>query len=371
MNADRDTTRQDASPNPLSRTGKLHLWLGLVAAIFLCLVGATGALLAFREPIDLFLNQTLAKVTPSGGRLPLNDLVRNVAAQYPGYKPLQLNLPEAADRELDLVLVGENDKILALAVNPYTGQVLGDLDHANQFMDAVLRLHKSLLLGGGDAGAKMSGFALVALAISVGALWSRRKRFLVRKGVSALVTTLDFHSALGIYAVAFLFLFAFTGVFPRGIGMSRPPRFSEPQHAPGAIELAPEQLLASAQKAVAGATPVWLDLRWQPRHGGTIVGFRYPYDKTGQGRTLVHLDPWSGAVLHVISTEQMSTFRRFALLWDMEIHSGTIFGWPTRLIAALSALVLPLMACTGPAIWWMRRRKSQSQTTVEKVKALA
>ena len=370
MNASRATLQAD-NRKPRTLSGKLHLWVGLVAAVFLVLVGGTGALLAFREPVDLYLNQKLAKVKPGGARLPLSDLVRNIAAQYPGYKPLQLDLPEAADRELDLILVAENDKILALAVNPYTGQVLGDLDHANQFMDAVLRLHKSLLLGGGDAGAKLAGFALLALAISGVMLWSRRKRFRVNKGVSPLLSTLDLHSAMGIYAVAFLFVFAFTGIFPRGIGMTRPPRFTEPLHAPGSVELTPDDLLASAQKAVPGATPVWFDLRWQPRHGGAIVGFRYPYDHTEQGRTLVYIDPWSGKVLHVASTEQMSTFRRFALLWDMEIHTGTIFGWPTRVIAALSALVLPVMACTGPAIWWMRRKKRQAETTIEAIKAIA
>ena len=164
------------SAPPLSRTGKLHLWVGLLAAIFLFLAGGTGVLLAFREPIDLYLNRNLAKVTPSRQVLPLNQLVRKVSARYPGYKPVQLNLPEGPDRELDLILVPEKGKFLALAVNPYTGDVLGDFDHANQVMDVVLRLHKSLLLGGGDTGAKLAGFAMLALAISGVMLWRKRKR---------------------------------------------------------------------------------------------------------------------------------------------------------------------------------------------------
>lgn len=348
--------RQGTPPN---QTHKIHLWVGLAAAIFLTLAGGTGALLAFREPIDLYLNQNLTKVTPNGTRLPLNVLVRQVEAEHPGYHSVQLNLPEAADREADLILEGGDHRILALAVNPYTGQVLGDLDRANQFMDVVLRLHKSLLLGGGDAGAKLAGFALLALAISGIVIWRKRRSLVVTKGASPLLTALNLHSALGIYAVAFLLVFAFTGVFPRGIGMTRPPRFSEPPHPVDATVLTADELLAAAQKAVPGATPVWLDLRWQPRHGGTVVGFRYPDDHTEQGRTLVHLDPWSGSVLHVMSTQQMSKFRRFAVLWDMQIHSGTILGWPTRVIAAISGLVLPVMAATGPMIWWMRRKKRQ------------
>ena len=140
--------------------------------------------------------------------------------------------------------------------------------------------------------------------------------------------------------------------------MERPPRFDEPQHAPGVPVLSAEELLAAAQKAVPGATPVWLDLQWRTGHGGAVASFRYADDHTEAGRTLVHIDPWNGKILHVISTQQMSSFRRFAMLRAMEIHTGTILGWPTRVIAAISALVLPLMAVTGPLVWWMRRKKS-------------
>jgi uncharacterized iron-regulated membrane protein len=348
---------QSSSRAPLAKTQKLHLWVGLIAALFLALAGGTGAILAFREPIDIYLNRGMAKVKPAGQPLPLNEIVRLVSAKYPGYKPMQLNLPEGPDRELDLMLVSDNDNVLALAVNPYTGEVLGDLDKANQFVDKVLRLHKALLLGGGDAGSKLAGFALIALAISGLALWTKRKSLRASRSSSRLIFTLDLHSAIGIYAVAFLFLYAATGVYPRGIGMRRPPRFEEPQHADGP-PLQAEELLAAAQKAVPGATPVWLDLQWQKRHGGTAVGFRYPYDVTPIGRTLVHLDPWSGKVLNVVSTQQMSGYRRFALIYDMGIHSGTILGTPTRVIACLSGLVLPVMTVTGPLIWWMRRKKS-------------
>ena len=350
-------TEQTIPVARLVRTQKLHLWVGLVAAIFLTIVGGTGALLAFREPIDVYLNRDIAVVKPAGEALPLNEIVRRVSAKYPGYKPMQVNLPEGPDRELDLTLERENGEPLSLAVNPYTGEVLGDIDQSNQFMDKVLHLHKAVLLGGGDTGSKLAGFALLALAISGVALWTKRKTLSASRKSSALSFTLDLHSAIGIYVVTFLFVFAVTGVYPRGIGMQRPPRFQEPEHSPGVPVMSAEAILTSAQQAVPGASPVWLDLGWQKRHGGTAVGFRYPYDHTPIGRTLVHIDPWSGKVLNVISTEQMSGYRRFAVLYDMGIHTGTIFGTPTRVIACLSGAVLPVMAVTGPLIWWMRRKK--------------
>lgn len=42
---------------------------------------------------------------------------------------------------------------------------------------------------------------------------------------------------------------------------------------------------------------------------------------------------------------------------DREIHTGEILGWPTRILAALVSLLLPVLAVTGSAIGWNRRRK--------------
>jgi uncharacterized iron-regulated membrane protein len=49
---------------------------------------------------------------------------------------------------------------------------------------------------------------------------------------------------------------------------------------------------------------------------------------------------------------------RIVKLWNREIHTGDILGWPTRIIAAAASLTLPLLAVTGPLIWWNRRRRA-------------
>jgi uncharacterized iron-regulated membrane protein len=44
-------------------------------------------------------------------------------------------------------------------------------------------------------------------------------------------------------------------------------------------------------------------------------------------------------------------------MWIREIHTGDILGWPTRLLACLVSLLLPILAITGLLIWWNRSRK--------------
>ena len=43
-------------------------------------------------------------------------------------------------------------------------------------------------------------------------------------------------------------------------------------------------------------------------------------------------------------------------MWNRELHTGDIFNLPTRILAAFFSLMLPILAITGPLIWWNRRR---------------
>lgn len=339
---------------------QIHLWLGLVSALLLSLAGITGTVLAFREPIDFYLNRKLMAVTPGPTKLSMNEIVQKVSARYPGLVPTQLNLPPGEGRALDLMLSDGKRRVTTLAVNPYTGVVMGDWAGGNRFTDRLLHLHKALLLGGDDAAGTVGCYAAVILCVSGFLLWRKRKKVTFKLRSTPLVFALDLHSSLGICAVAFLFVFAVTGLYPTGVGVNPLPRFPEPQHAPTAELLPPEQLLAAAQQAVPDAKPVWVDLKWQAVHGGTVVTFRYPYDSTRRGRTFVYLDPWSGKVLHVIDTQRMSGYARFVLIYDLAIHAGTIGGWTTRLIAAFSGLAIPILGFTGARVWWLRRKSQRA-----------
>jgi uncharacterized iron-regulated membrane protein len=42
---------------------------------------------------------------------------------------------------------------------------------------------------------------------------------------------------------------------------------------------------------------------------------------------------------------------------NREIHTVDIGGWPTRILAAVFSLSLPLVAITGPLLWWQRRQR--------------
>ena len=64
----------------------LHLAGGLVAAVFLILLGGSGGLLVFESEIDHWLNARLTWVQPEGARLSLGELSDKVLQRHPASK---------------------------------------------------------------------------------------------------------------------------------------------------------------------------------------------------------------------------------------------------------------------------------------------
>jgi uncharacterized iron-regulated membrane protein len=65
------------------------------------------------------------------------------------------------------------------------------------------------------------------------------------------------------------------------------------------------------------------------------------------------LDQYSGKVLYVKSTrtDELGTT---IINIKRSVHTGDIFGWPTRLIAFFSCLFLVGQMVTGTIIWWKK-----------------
>jgi len=142
-----------------------------------------------------------------------------------------------------------------------------------------------------------------------------------------------------------------------------PSRIPDPASPPpGSVPLDPESLLQIAQQAAPGASATVLGLAGDPKEPVRII-MKYPEDGTPAGRTNVFLDGYTGKILFAQSSRNAPLGFKIVKLWNREIHTGDIFGWPTRILASLLSLALPVMAITGPLIWWQRRRKESQGGT--------
>src|SRR3569623_1742506 len=102
---------------------KLHLIIGLLAAIELILLGDTGAVLVFEGELEHLQNPALWHVKPEGKKLDMAQYVARLEKHREGAIVVGLRLsddPEIA-AGASLQTVGG---LLSVAVNPYTGEVL-------------------------------------------------------------------------------------------------------------------------------------------------------------------------------------------------------------------------------------------------------
>jgi len=348
---------------------QVHLWIGIASALFLFLAGASGALLVFEEQIDGILNPGLTRVTPSGNILSLTDLKESLERQYPGYRALGFSLAESPSAAYGAYLQPASGQGIGVAVNPYTGKALGVWDQ-NRFVQRLHLFHTRLLAG--EVGSDIVAWAsviLVLLSLSGLFLWWRSKVFGFHFQSEGAKFQYDLHSTVGVVSMMFLLAFALTGIVVHWEGPARKwanqiskqevrmpiPAVAKPM--PGATPLDPARLLQAARVAVPGARPTGINLP-EDEDSPVMVGFKFPEDHTPAGRTRVFLNPYTGGVLSLTSSREAPAAVSYVTRINREIHTGDIGGRPTRIVAAIFSLSLPLLAISGPLLWWYRRQRS-------------
>ncbi|HEY3901355.1 MAG TPA: PepSY-associated TM helix domain-containing protein [Chthoniobacter sp.] len=352
----------------------LHLVVGLIAAVFLAILGFTGAAMVYEVPLDHALNAKLYHVAPQGHPLGLNELVAAVEkASAPG-RVTALFFASEEDIATRATLRNPDGKSHTVTANPYTGEIIGSLGTANRFFPKVHQFHTNLLLG--KPGKIITGWGallLVVLSLTGIILWWPRKIWKISEWKPGRRANFDLHNALGFWSSIFMFLFGVTGLVvhfdeetAQWIGrLTHTPAtmpIPQPKPSPNAKPASADQLYQAAMQAAPGAQVIGM-LGLGSTHGAVRVMMHFPEDNTPGGRTGVFLDPTSAEVLLAQTSRDAPPGYRLAKFWNRQLHTGDILGWPSRIIACLMSLSLPLLALTGPLIWWgkfKRRRETPS-----------
>ncbi len=349
----------------------MHLVAGLTAAPVLLVLGLTGSFLVFEYPLDHLFNARLAYVQPAAERLPLDRILANIRAAYPTAKILTLALsPSSAAPDLAYtasVQLLNAVEASTIYVNEYTGQVLGKRDGMS-FATMVHEFHTDLMFGNRGAFVVMlTAGLLIVLSVSGLVLWWPRKIIKVRWSASGRRLVFDIHNAIGVYSLLFMLLFSVTGVVVHWQATWLPianRSIHLPDNEPDLKISLPsakaQRITLDAVAAVATQTMPSARLTQinMPGSGGVYRAWlKYPEDGTPLGRSFVLVNAYSGAVLYTRSARTIHVPTRFFREWNRELHTGDILGWPTRMLACLMSLMLPVLAITGPLFWWRKKRR--------------
>ena len=400
----------------------IHLYLSLAAGIVIAIVCFTGAVLVFEKELQEAFNHDRYYVSQTGTRLPLAQLVAVVKQEVPAGKVASVKVYTNAARTVEVGLImpekegeaghgGGPDKARAekaersegkpgsggpgggeakkpgggggrpshtAFVNPYTGQVQELYTYRETFFYTMFSLHR-WLLGGQDGIGKLivgvSTFIFLFILLTGIILWwpktqkvlSQRLKVKFDGGWKRL--NHDFHIVLGFYSAIFLFVFAFTGLawsfkwFNDGIY-----KVTNSDMKPAEPPVSPVQ---------AGKSPVTVDAvlltASQTVKNTDFYNISVPKDSAGIFAVTVHqpgrqesatdsyyLDQYTGEVIGSLKFNDKNLGQRVRSTFK-PVHTGSIFGLPSKIIAFITCLLGVTFPVTGVILWLNRLKKNRSK----------
>jgi len=332
----------------------VHLYVGLVAALFLISISISGAIIAFENELNRAFHPQLTNLRPEGSPLDWDSVRKRVEQQAPDWKLIRFYFPDRPDRSTYVRLrSSKTHRIRHVYVNQYTGAILGSAEDGSNWILKVHDLHVNLMSGKiGNGIVTWSTFGLLLLSLSGIILWWPRKVLCFQRTSPLVRLNRDLHYTVGFWSFLAMFAFSITGLalhYQTGKLLDLLNTPSRATSMPGNGTTI-EGMLKTAHEVLPGSTIQRLLL--SEKAGDPVFIYqRFPEDKTPAGRSFTTLDPKTGAVLSFGSTRTAPVLQAALVQWTREIHTGMILGLPSQIAASFFALLLSVLAITGPAIW--------------------
>jgi uncharacterized iron-regulated membrane protein len=186
------------------------------------------------------------------------------------------------------------------------------------------------------------------------------------------------HNAVGIYSAAIVLVLGCTGIVVRfdeqigqwlhaRAGTANTKRNVPSVEQPGATTVDADVAVRSALAALPGTRALFLSLPANAKDSYLVV-VRYPEDLTPGGRSWVNVDQYSGKALNFQSSRTVAWGSR-AIILNRAIHTGDFFGYPSKILMAVTCLLLVSQSVTGYYMWWRKLRARMEQSKPEKTSA--
>jgi uncharacterized iron-regulated membrane protein len=362
----------------------VHLWLGIVAGLFIVIMGLSGAVIIFRSQIEGIVDPKVTGSAVSDSARPgtanLSAVAKSLEALSPGARIIRVTFPDSADRPLLVQADGVGKKHLELFFDPSSGRALGER-HALPWLDWLIDLHQNLFSGKtGRAWTGAIGASLFLLSASGLFSWLagtrdwKRTLSLPQKGPWRRVN-FQGHKWAGLWVNLFLIVVASTGMilaWPKAFENTIRTVMSEPTVVKAKTTVGdrkskkPLLPLEEYVRTATAALPdgVVRELRLPSKGGNPVSLTVWEFgDLRGKGLNVVTLDPASA---NVISVERASAAPHSVRLVELAngIHKTELGGLPVKIAWSLLGLLPALLFVSGVGIWWQRRQAGKKRSPV-------
>lgn len=362
---------------------QIHLWLGLVSGLVVLVVTLSGAVLVFEKEIDHLASADLYYVEPGAQRLPVDSLKKQAERFNPAIKLVRVEMePHAANRTA-LFFGKEGSVTWMLAINPYTGAVIKAVDYERRFFRIMLNLHRYLLANEvGKAVTGVSCLIFLVLVISGIVLWWPRRwkyfrqRTTIKWSGSFKRVVWDMHAAGGFYVHLLIFVIALTGLtwsykwFNNAIFLFFDGKPMVAYKAPAnKVQQPPaagfyEQVYQQANRELAYNGLMVIQFPLSDSVSVTVTKESYEARITNVV-DFIYYEQGTGNLLQKRLYKDQSTGMKVRRA-VYPIHTGEIFGWPTKLLALLACLVAASLPVTGLLIWLKGARGGEPKKKVKR-----
>jgi len=198
---------------------QVHLWCGILIAIYILVISVTGSVLVYRN--ELYRAATAKPILSKSTAPPLTDNQLADAARraYPDYRVIRITRPHNPNQAVNIWL-GRGDEIKKRLFDPRTGGDVGEAIPTGILLISRLSdLHDDLFAG--PTGRKVNGygaFAILGVGITGLILWwpgvkTWRRSLVLPRGVGWKRGNWHLHSMIGFWTFAFLVIFALSGIY--------------------------------------------------------------------------------------------------------------------------------------------------------------
>jgi len=387
----------------------IHLYLSLAAGVIIFCSCLTGTMLVFEKEIQQALYPQRYFVKPQEKRLPLADLTAGVLKQIPKSKLTTVIVYDDPARAVEVGLIVPEKKgkkpadapktekhagahakkdakpkdversNLTAFVNPYTGQIIDQFNRRQTFLYSVEMFHRFLLGGKNSIGDWVISistlFFLIILITGVVLWWPKTKaimkqRLKIKWDGSGKRLTHDLHIVTGFYTSIFLIIISASGLvmtfkwanntlfFLTGSKVVAKEDLKAPLsvYQPGITAISPDAAVSTLGNKITDVENY--TIRY-PRDTAAVYTFNVLKKGSVELATdTYYIDQYSGKITGVVLYADKSLGQRIRGVIK-PIHTGSIYGWPTQVLAFLITVVSLIFPVTGVMMWLNRTRKKE------------
>jgi len=349
---------------------QIHLWLGIVLALYLVLIGVSGSILVLRIELGAVTgaNPWESRMPPAP-RVDIDSVVRSLTARYPGLRIVSVIAPGKTEPNFIARLLGRGQ--IRVAVDAGTGDVLGAAKRGATWLDVVERLHTSLFLSRNGRILNGVGGAFLLLMCITGSVnwwpgvrnWKRALQVDFRRSWRRI--NFDLHSAAGFWTLALISFWAVSGVYfawPRQV-FALVNRISPIVNSkPPLVEVAARREMNQPDLAELVKRAYALD------PGTTFAGVEFPFNRRAPIQILMrrgnglsreyedtlYFDPYTGSHLKTWRYGVNQSLGDWFIWSQVPLHFGVYWGVGVKIIWAVLGLAVPTLAVTGLLMYWNR-----------------